>query len=88
MRADFGITFHASAALPIDAPYAVDILSIMNLCLCFSFVVCSMVESNISVFGCIQAQASIDYSREYRLFDLALAERKRRTSYSCRSVER
>ena len=37
IRADLGITFSASAALPIDAPYAVDTLSIMNLCLCFSF---------------------------------------------------
>ena len=36
-RADLGITFRASAALPIDAPNAVDKLSIVNLCLCFYF---------------------------------------------------
>ena len=46
-----------------------------------------MVESNIStMFGCVKAQESIAYSREYWLFDLTLAERKRRIGYPYRTV--
>ena len=54
IRADLGITFSASAALPIDAPYAVDTLSIVNLCLCFSFgVYIAWWRVHIYVYGCI-----------------------------------
>ena len=70
-----------------DAPYAVDKLSIMNLCLCFYFCMYSMVESFIST--CVWLYLG---SREYWLLDLTLAEiKKRRIGYpygSCRTSKK
>ena len=63
IRANLGITLSASAALPIDAPYAVDTLSILNLCLCFYF--CRVQHGGEYYIYCVWLYLG---SREYWLF--------------------
>ena len=50
--ADLGITFRASAAL-LGCALRCRLLSIMNLCLCFSFGVQTSGEYISAMFGCI-----------------------------------